>query len=75
MSYREKDIMHETGDYWVLRSWDRYTVMRAGITHSVTDSGYSLTPAGLTLAIARADYLAKHRPGMAPAFRAVKGRK
>ena len=35
MAYRESDIVHESGDCWVLRrapGW--YEVLRAGATHS-----------------------------------------
>jgi len=56
---RESDIMHESGAFWVCRDRDRYTVLRAGVTHSVSDSAYAKTPDGLSLAIARAKYLAK----------------
>ena len=59
----EKDIMHETqcGKYWVGRDTKQkaYIVYRVGVTHSTSDSGYHLTPDGLSIAIARADYLAK----------------
>jgi len=62
---RESDIMHETlcGQYWVGRDKGRraYIVYRAGATHSTSDSGYALTPDGLSIAICRADYLAKRK--------------
>lgn len=57
----EADIMHENGDFWVGRDRSNraYVVYRAGITHSVSDSAYDLTPNGLSIAKARCDYLAK----------------
>ena len=54
MSYKEKDIMHENGKFWVLKNKEGFHVMISGITHSVSDSSYSQ----LDLAIARCDYLA-----------------
>ena len=58
---RESDIIHEVGSYWVGR--DRrcaaYVVYKIGPTHSVSDSAYCLNPDGLSIAIARANYLAK----------------
>ena len=61
MSYREGDIVHESGSAWVLRDHARncYTVFLAGITHSTSDSAYELTEDGLSIAVARADYLAR----------------
>jgi hypothetical protein len=56
MSYKEKDIMHENGKFWVLKNKEGFHVMISGITHSVSDSSYSQ----LDLAIARCDYLASH---------------
>ncbi len=56
---QERDIMHETGNYWVARDANAYTVFKAGATHSTSDSAYAKTPDGLSIAIARADYLAK----------------
>ena len=62
---RESDIMHETtcGQYWVGRDKGRgaYIVYRVGATHSTSDSGYAMTPDGLSIAIYRADYLAKRK--------------
>lgn len=51
---KEKDIVHENGDYWVLRDKEGYHVMKIGPTHSVVDSCYSSED----LAKARCDYLA-----------------
>jgi len=52
---KERDIVHENGRYWVLSDRDGFTVMRNGATHAVSDSTYT----DKSLAIARADYLAK----------------
>ena len=60
---READIMHENGPAWVYRdkAKQRYTVFVAGPTHSVSDSAYHLTADGLSIAKARADYLARRQ--------------
>ncbi len=55
----EKDIMHEAGSYWVGRERDSYTVYKIGATHSISDSAYAKTPDGLSIAVARCNYLAK----------------
>ncbi|EJV1664328.1 TPA: hypothetical protein SMO99_003009 [Proteus mirabilis] len=55
---REKDIVHENGKFWVLRDKGAYSVMKSGVTHSEGDSSYALTEDGLSIAIARCDYLA-----------------
>ncbi|WPJ56780.1 hypothetical protein RCIP0108_00068 [Klebsiella phage RCIP0108] len=54
MSYKEKDIMHENGKFWVLKNKEGFHVMVSGVTHSVSESSYSQ----LDLAITRCDYLA-----------------
>lgn len=59
MAYKEKDIMHENGNVWVLRENEAYTVMVSGITHSISDSSYHPNDDGLSLAKARCDYLAR----------------
>ena len=58
---RERDIKHESGPFWVgdTRRPPSYTVYRVGITHSTPDSSYAHDADGLSLAIARCDYLAK----------------
>lgn len=56
---RESDIMHENGRFWVGRQRDAYVVYETGITHSTPDSAYERNEDGLSIAIARADYLAK----------------
>lgn len=61
---RESDIMHDRGTHWVGRTGKvghlnaSYTVYRAGATHSTPDSSYRQDTDGLSLAIARCDYLA-----------------
>lgn len=61
---RESDIVFEKGNYWIGR--DRkvstYIVFKIGPTYSTSDSAYALTPDGLSIAIARCDYLANRRP-------------
>ena len=60
MSYKETDITYEKGCAWVLRDTKRkcYTVFTVGVTHSTSDSAYPLNVDGLSIAKARADYLA-----------------
>ncbi|MBN3506333.1 hypothetical protein [Burkholderia cenocepacia] len=59
--YREEDIVHENGTIWVLRDRPEkaYTVCVSAGTHSTVDSAYRLDSDGLSIAIARCDYLAK----------------
>lgn len=56
----EADIIYESGRVWVYRDKraDSYVVFVSGVTHSVSDSAYPRTADGLTIATARADYLA-----------------
>lgn len=56
---RESDIMHECGGYWVGRDRDSYTVYRIKGYVSYPDSSYNRDEDGLSIAIARCDYLAK----------------
>jgi len=56
---REKDIKHEAGSYWVADLGDSYSVMQSGLTHSVSDSHYHRNSDGLSIAVARCNYLAK----------------
>ncbi len=58
---RESDIMHEAGAFWVgrTRKPDSYTVFRIGVTHSTADSSYAADPDGLSIAIARCNYLSR----------------
>ena len=54
---RESDIKHESGTHWVLDDKKCYMVLRVGLTHSTSDSAYPRTPDGLSIAIARCNYL------------------
>ena len=63
--YRESDIMHENGAFWVLRERDAYSVCKNGLTHSTVDSAYPKTPDGLSIAIAYCDYRAKRETARA----------
>lgn len=60
---KEEDIVYENGNYWVLKSKKGhcYFVMGSspGNTHSVSDSTYSLDDDGLSIAIARCNWMAK----------------
>lgn len=52
--------MHENGAFWVGKCTKiAYTVYKAGVACSDPDSSYPLDNDGLSLAIARCDYLAK----------------
>lgn len=52
--YREKDIVHENGKFFVLKDKQGFHVMRSGLTYATGDSAY----ADLSLAITRCDFLA-----------------
>ena len=54
----ESNIKYERGSFWVLKTKAAYHVMRAGLTHSKTESAYALDDNGLSIAKARCDYLA-----------------
>lgn len=54
-------IAHENGDFWVSSTDGQYTVYRCELTHSVADSSYPKSADGLSIAIARCNYLAKRR--------------
>lgn len=58
---RESDIKHENGAYWVGDTRDSYTVYKTGITHSEPDSSYARDADGLSIAIARCNYLANRK--------------
>lgn len=63
---KEKDIVHENGKFWVWRNVRQacYAVMRTGVTCSESDSAYPLNADGLSIAVARCDYLAsRNSPG------------
>lgn len=54
-----KDIVHENKNFWVYRDKKHkmYVVFKNTLTHSVSDSAFPLSDNGLSLAIARCDYL------------------
>lgn len=56
---KEKDIKHENGKYWVGDTKNSYTVFKLGPSYSTSDSSYHHNKDGLSIAIARCDYLAK----------------
>ena len=56
---KEEDILHELGSYWVGRERNSYTVYKNQVTHAVSDSAYPKTADGLSIAIARCDYLGR----------------
>ena len=56
---KESDIVYEAGIFWVLKTRDAYTVLKIGVMSSYPDSSYAPTPDGLSIAIARCDYLSK----------------
>lgn len=58
---KENDIIYENGQYWVCRNKSNYTVFRTGLTHSESDSAYTLSEDGLSCAKARCDYLQRVR--------------
>ncbi len=51
----ERDIVYENGRAWVLKRGAVFVVFTAGLTHSTSDSTYT----DKSLAVARADYLAR----------------
>lgn len=53
-----KDIKHENGKFWVCDTGESYAVMINGITHSNSESQYKRDKNGLSIAIARCNYLA-----------------
>ena len=62
---RESDIVHESvcGRFWVGRDRHNsaYVVFETGATYSESDSAYEMDSDGLSIAIARCDYLSKTR--------------
>lgn len=56
---REDCIAYQNGEYWVERCRRHYQVWRPMVTVCEPDSAYPPTADGLTLAIARVDYLAR----------------
>lgn len=56
---KESDIVHENGRVFVLREPKTYNVCISGPTHAISDSAYHRNADGLSIAIARANYLAR----------------
>lgn len=56
---KESQIVFELGSFWVWKGPEAYTVYKTGPVYSVPDSSYEATPDGLSIAIARAKYLAR----------------
>lgn len=56
---REPDILHANGEYWVGQQAGDYVVYRDGPTHATSDSAFHKDADGLSIAIARCDYLAR----------------
>ena len=57
-----KDIKHENGMFWVASTKNAYVVMAVGLTHSKSESAYDKSEDGLSIAVARCNYLAKRFP-------------
>ena len=53
----EKRILYEVGRFWVYDTGTRYVVYKSGPTVSLSDSAYAHSPDGLSIAIARCNYL------------------
>jgi len=61
MSYKESDIVHENGGFWVLRDRKQkaYAVYASTDSHySICDSAYRMDDDGLSIAKVRCNYLA-----------------
>lgn len=56
---KESQIVFDSGPFWVWKGPESFTVFKAGPVYSVPDSSYAPTPDGLSIAIARAEYLTK----------------
>ena len=56
-----KDIVFESGNFWIARQATCYTVFKSEITHSVSDCSYPKDVNGLSLAIAYCQYRSKQR--------------
>ena len=55
-------IKHENGMFWVASTKNAYVVMANGLTHSKSESAYDKSEDGLSIAVARCNYLAKRFP-------------
>lgn len=58
MTANERTIAHEAGEFWVFRDPKSFTVYKTGFMYSTADSSYEKTADGLSIAMARCDYLA-----------------
>lgn len=58
---RESNIVYQIGSVWVGRMPTQYTVYVDGVTAAMADNSYARTDDGLSIAIARAKYLAKRK--------------
>jgi len=56
---KESQIVFDSGHFWVWKGPESYTVYKTGPVYSTPDSSYAPTPDGLSIAIARAEYLTK----------------
>lgn len=56
---RKPDIMHANGEYWVGWQVDAYVVYRDGPTNATSESVFHKDADGLSIAIARCEYLAR----------------
>lgn len=54
---KESDILHESGSFFVIKDTDCYSVYRNVGCYSQFDSAYHKTQGGLSIAIARCNYL------------------
>jgi len=59
MRIKEEDIMYENTHAWILKTPQGYEVCLHGLCYSVIDSMYSSDQDGLSIAMARCDYIAK----------------
>lgn len=66
LSVKECEIVHESGQFWVYRNQTAYTVMRAGLTCSISVQSFEKSEAGLSLAVAYANYLANKKSEQFP---------
>lgn len=63
---KESQIVYEAGSYWVCDDRDAYTVFRNGNVCSTSDSSYAHDDDGLSIAIARCNYLARREATKLP---------
>lgn len=59
---KESAIKHENGSFWVGKVKNTFTVYHSGSMVSTPDSSYPATADGLSIAVARCNYLAKRTP-------------